>query len=555
MNAQAVAESLKGGSRMIHPYETTPKLKVLLVDDEYMVLDSLISGIRWQSLGMEVVATAANGKQALEKCALHKPELIVTDLTMPVMDGLELIATLRRDFPDVRFIVLTAHKEFDYAKRAVDMNAMGYLLKTPMNADDIENTLRACAETVRSERSLHSRAHYAEQMMAQHIWEIRRRALGDLLRGMHVGDRQLGELFPWHVRSPGAKPIVIGIFVTLHRRNQFYARYPEADHPLLDYTMLQAAFEIVQELAEGTVLPIRPGEAMLVLALPAYEGYAQSEAIIQQLHNRLSHWMNKYFGVSVVFGIGSASAGIASLRKTLQEAMLAADVAFYEQGPIHRHVDFQTKVWDRIDRQGWTMLEGKVLASWNSPSVEERLDGLRDFASFVKERRPHPGELKRKAASWLEETGSISLNRNDWIALADNSAMEPWFETLETLLVKLPRSAATMYEGLHPDIQKAVEFIYQHLGENITLTRVAEHIHMNASYLSHLFKEATGDNFLDFVTLQRIGKAKEYLASSKFKNYELAEKIGFISYPHFCTVFKKMTGLTPSEYKKSLIRG
>ncbi|MEK8128233.1 response regulator [Paenibacillus filicis] len=530
---------------------TQSNLKVMLVDDEYMVLDTLISKVRWSLLGMEVVATAANGQQALEKCAMHKPDLILTDLTMPVMDGLELIATLRRDFTDVRFAVLTAHKEFDYAQRAVELKALSYLLKTPMNTEDIEHTLRACAETIRSERSLHSRARYAEQMMAQHAWEIRRRALGDLLRGMHIGDRQLGELFPW-IGSAGARPVVLGIYVTVLHRHEFYARYPEADHALLDYTMLQVAYEIVQELAEGTVLPYRPGEAMLVLGLSAYEGQAQSEGIVQQLHQRLTRWLHKYFGVSVIFGIGSAASGISSLRRTLQEAMLAAEAAFYEQGPIHRHLDFRIKVWDRIDPQGWAVLESKARAAWSSPDIDERLGGLRDFAASVKAHRPHPGTLKQRTALWLEEAGAVSLSRNDWIALADNSAMEPWLETLEALLVRLPRHASGGREGLHPDIQKAVEFILKHLGENLTLTRVAEHIHMNPSYLSHLFKEETGDNFLDFVTFQRIGKAKEYLASAKYKNYELAEKIGFVSYPHFCTVFKKMTGLTPSEYKKSL---
>ncbi|MDF2925635.1 MAG: hypothetical protein K0R57_4549 [Paenibacillaceae bacterium] len=540
---------------MMSRHEAEVKLKVLLVDDEYMVVDMLISNIRWDELGMEVVATAANGQQALEKCALHKPDMILTDLTMPVMDGLELIATLRRDFPDVRFAVLTAHKEFEYAQHAVEMKALSYLVKMPMNAESIENSLRTCAETIRAERSLSSRARYAEQIMAQHMWEIRRRALGDLLRGMHVGERQLDELFPWLGLRTGPKPLVTGIYMTLVRRNQFYARYPEADHHLLDYTILEAAYEIIRELAAGTVLPYRSGEAMLVLGLPAHEGSSQRETIIQQLHHRLSHWLNKYFGVSVIFGIGSAFTGIGPLRKTLQEAMLAAETAFYEQGPIHHYIDFQTKVWDRIDPQGWKLLEDKALASWNSPDIGERLEGLRCFIDSVKARRPHPGILKRNAALWLEAAGSISLNRSDWTALADNTPMEPWFEALEAVLVRLPRSPGTGYEGMHPDIQKAVEFILLHLGENLTLTRVAEHIHMNPSYLSHLFKEETGSNFLDFVTLQRIGKAKEYLASAKFKNYELAEKTGFISYPHFCTVFKKVTGMTPNEYKKNLQTG
>lgn len=527
------------------------KIKVLIVDDEYMVLDTLVSSVRWESLGMEVVATAINGKHALEKCALHMPDLIVTDLTMPVMDGLELMATLRRDFPNVRFAVLTAHKEFEYAKRAVEMKALGYLLKTPMNAEDIEATLRTCAETIRSERSLHRRIRFADQMMAQHMWEIRRRALDDLLRGTHVGGQRLAELFPWLGR-PGGKPAVIGIYMTLLTRNRFFSRYPESDHPLLDYTIVQAVFETVQPLAEGTVLPYKPGEAVMVLALPSFSGKAQHEAIVGQLHNRLSQWLHNYFGVSVVFGIGPATSDIFALKKTLHEAIAAADAAFYERQPIFHHIDFQIHVWDRAERQDWVMLESKVRPLLGAQSLEERLDGLRQLRAFVMERRPRPAELKRKTAQWLEETGTISLSRSDWNALGDNSPAEQWLETLETILTRMPRSGSALFEGLHPDIHKAVDFIFHHLGENLTLTRVAEHVHMNPSYLSHLFKEETGENFLDFVTLQRIEKAKEYLASAKFKNYELAEKIGFVSYPHFCTVFKKITGMTPNEYKKSI---
>lgn len=531
---------------------TEAKLKVLLVDDEYMVLDTLVSAVRWDTLGMEVVATAINGRHALEKCALHMPDLIVTDLTMPVMDGLELMATLRRDFPAVRFAVLTAHKEFEYAKRAVDMNALGYLLKTPMNPEEIEATLRACGEAIRSERRLHSRARFADQMMAQHRWDIRRRVLDDLLRGMHVGERHLAELFPWLARADG-KPAIVGVYATLLQRGQFYARYPERDWPLLDYTMLQAASEMLQELAEGAVLPYRPGELMLVLAVPAHAGQAQREAIVLQLHNRLSQWLQRYFDVAVLFGIGSACADVAALRTTLHEAIVAADAAFYEPAPICHHIDGLTKVWDRADRRDWTVLEGKLRAAWSSPEVEERLAGLRELAAFARTHRPRPAELRRRAAQWLEETAALTLHRSDWVPIEDNASLDEWLEAVEALLVRLPRpAAAAKAEGMHPDIRKAIAFILEHLGENVTLTRVAEHIHMNPSYLSHLFKEATGDNFLDFVTLQRIEQAKRYLAAGTYKNYELADKIGFVSYPHFCTVFKKVTGQTPNEYKKSL---
>ncbi|WP_135557202.1 response regulator transcription factor [Paenibacillus cymbidii] len=531
-------------------------LKVMLVDDEYMVLDTLVSTVRWRVLGMEVVATAINGRHALEKCALHKPDLIVTDLTMPVMDGLELMATLRRDFPGVRFAVLTAHQEFAYAKRAVDMNALGYLLKTPMNAEEIETTLRSCGEAIRAERRLHSRARFAEQMMEQIKWDIRRRLLDDLLRGTHVDGMALAELFPWQGRPGGERPAVVAVYATLLQRGQFYARYPEADWPLLDYAMLQAAGEMLQELTEGAVLPYRSGETMLVLAVPAHAGEAQRASLVQQLHGRLAAWLQRYFGVALAFGVGSArTPDIAALRATLQEAIAAADAAFYEPAAVTPYIDGLTKVWDRAGPRDWAVLEAELRAAWRSPAVEERLGGLRALAAFARSFRPRPRELRRQAAMWLEETAAVPLARGDWVPLEDNSSLEQWLAALEAQLVRLPRppAAAGAAGERHPDIRKAIAFILQHLGENVTLSRVAEHVHMNPSYLSHLFKEETGENFLDFVTLQRIEQAKRYLAAGSCKNYELAEKIGFVSYPHFCTVFKKVTGLTPNEYKRSLL--
>lgn len=538
-------------------------LKVLLVDDEYMVLDTLLSLIRWDELGLKVVATAMNGKIALEKCALHQPDLIVTDLTMPVMNGIELMETLSRDYPHTRFAVLTAHKDFEYAQRAVEMRALGYLLKTPMNAEAIERTLQKCAETVRLEHRLQRRVRRAEHIQAQHMWAMRGRVLDDLLRGTHIGAEPLADVFPWYARPAGSAgcdgvssgvggraSAYIALYMTLEERQQFFAQYPESDRPLLDYTMRQAALETIAELGVGTVLPYRQGELVLVVGLPTPESKAQSESLLHQLCDRLALWFLRYFGAAARFGVGETASELGQMKRAITEAIAAAEAAFYEPAAVHYHYWTASRIWNKGDRMDWDVLEQRVLAGWGSSSVEDRLNGLRELREFVRQNRPLPGLLKQRAVHWLESVHSVTLHRLDWSRLADNVPHDVWFETLEKLLTRVPRQEPQLYDGLHPDIGKAIQYIYEHLGDNVTLSRVAEHIHMNPSYLSHLFKEETGENFLDFLTLQRIGKAKEYLASGKYKNYELAEKTGFISYPHFCTLFKKLTGMTPSEYRK-----
>jgi two-component system response regulator YesN len=106
---------------------------------------------------------------------------------------------------------------------------------------------------------------------------------------------------------------------------------------------------------------------------------------------------------------------------------------------------------------------------------------------------------------------------------------------------------------MHEDIGKALDYMRSHLHDNLTLAKVAEHIHMNPSYFSHLFKVNTGTTFIDHLTGLRIERAKQLLQRPELKNYMLCEEIGFASYPHFCTQFKKHTGYTPSEYKQQVL--
>ncbi|WP_176220578.1 response regulator [Cohnella massiliensis] len=524
-------------------------LRVLLVDDEYMVLDALCSDIRWEKLGLEVVATAANGRQALERCAVYFPDLVITDITMPVMDGIELMAELRKGFPHVRFAILTAHKDFEYAKQAIALGALDYVLKTPLNPEEIEATLLRCKDAIGAEKEMKQRALIGDRLEHQHSWEIRKRMAEDIDRGLFNFERDGANLIRGSGELRPKMPYRV-LYVALQDRIAFFAGYAERDHSLIRFTMNQAIYESIPNRAEGDVLPLGNGESAVILQKPASSSKADSEIQIQQLYDHINQWFKKYLGTPLLCGISSDATDYAELKRAISQAVQAKETFFYDnRSSLHFYHQYHRIVWSHETEQDWNLLSQKLSLKWSVPDVDKRIEGIQLLLSFVLEKRPTPSKLKSAVLRVLEEL-AMPLTRQEWLRMEHSDSLEDWLSHLEKIMAKAHKQDAELPVQVHPEIQKAVDFIYAHLSENLTLNKVAEHVHLNPSYLSHLFKIQTGDNFLDFLTEQRVRKAKEFLLQSDLKNYELAEKVGFVNYPHFCTVFKKSTGMTPNEFRR-----
>ncbi|WP_372633782.1 helix-turn-helix domain-containing protein [Cohnella sp.] len=524
-------------------------LRVLLVDDEYMVLDRLCMEVRWESLGMEVVATASNGKQALERCAVYQPDLVLTDITMPVMDGMGLMEELKKDFPHVRFAILTAHKDFHYAQSAISLGALHYLLKTPMNMEEIEQTLLACKTAILSEKEIKQSAVIGQRLQSRHVWDIRRHMAEEIRRGLFSYKQDARQLirgcdlpeprFPYRV-----------IYVSLQNRISFFDSYPEDDHSLLRFAVCQAIYESIEDPALGDVLPLGNGEAAILLQKPSSFGNGDASIQMDRLYRQMNQWFAKYMGSPLLCGVSSDSLSYFQLKGSISQALQAAEINFYDKrSDIHFYHEYQRFVWNHGSELDWKSISGKLRSLWSTPDLEQRLQGIEHLRGFVLSQRPVPSRLKKNMIALLEDM-SIPLTRREWLQIEHDDFFETWFEHLESIIGKLRHQDEGLAPDLHPEIQKAISFMRDHLRDNLTLQKVADHIHMNASYLSHLFKQQTGCNFLDYLNDQRIEKAKEYLLRADLKNYELAEKVGFSNYPHFCTLFKKATGMTPNEFRR-----
>lgn len=558
--------------------EPSPDIRVLIVDDEYMVRSTLREEIGWERLGMKVVAEASNGRQALEKCAAYSPDLALIDISMPVMSGLEMIVSAKQDFPGLRFAILTAHPDFAYAQEALNAGALAYVLKTPVLVQDVERMLANCRDTIRAERESRLRVRFADQVLSRHAWDIRHALLLDLQRGSHIAESHWEYLFPYAKPGPGpgttggrdqaasgassasgapsVQPSQLQVmYVTALHMKRLLARYPEADVPLVKYSLFQAVQEVAAECGGGTALPDADGGVYIIRTLAVSGSRSKSESDVQHIVARLNRFFAKYYSADAVVGISSSRSSRESLRDMLHEAEAASELSFYMPGREAPYYAYESKptAYRSSDAAGMEV-EAELLARWRQSHRAGIPDSLQMLRQYAESHRPEPEKLRRQTLSVLERAG-VPLTRSDWNELTDNGTLNAWLDCLEKVLNRdaAPAPTALAVLAMHEDIGKALDYMRSHLHDNLTLAKVAEHIHMNPSYFSHLFKVNTGTTFIDHLTGLRIERAKQLLQRPELKNYMLCEEIGFASYPHFCTQFKKHTGYTPSEYKQQVL--
>ncbi|MCU6709154.1 response regulator [Paenibacillus sp. J5C_2022] len=516
------------------------RLRVLIVDDEYMVLNTLREEIAWSRLGMELVAEATGGKQALEKCAAYLPDLVVIDISMPAMSGLDVIRAAKEDFPHTRFAILTAHQDFAYAQEALHLGALAYVLKTPVLMADMEEMLRKCRAILLGERETSSRLQYADHMLQRHGWDIRKGILQYLLRGSHIQEQDWAYLLGSDAASDSRQSHWQVIHLAVAGLNGLLSRYPDRDHPLVAFSIYQAVHEAAQEAGCGAALPDTSGHVYIIRPFSPSGSRLQKEAAIQQLHARLARYFRNYHSVDIIVGISSESGDLARLPQLLKEAADATELSFYQPGqPQYYYYETGKQSREPID---WSKLEHMLL-------TECRRDGMEALHGLIDRHRPQPSLLKAQAIAMLEKAGH-PLARADWSALTDNVPLAEWIQRLVNVLLRDRTGGQLPSPGMHEDISKAIAYMQEHLHDNLTLAKVAEHIPMNPSYFSHLFKVNTGATFIEHLTVLRMERAKQLLLGPNTKNYMLCDKLGFASYPHFCTQFKKYTGMTPSEYKQ-----
>lgn len=529
--------------------------KVLIADDELLVRVGLKSTIPWEENGFMVVGEAKNGKEAMELFEKFDPDILVTDIRMPIMNGLELIQEMKARKSKLKAVILTHYDDFSYAKEAIKLGASEYILKSDLNQD----TFLAVLNKLSSDR-VPFKDSYAgeipEKVKSEDNAEIllKRLALGDYKSRQELNS--MVKEFGLYFANGFCMAAAVKIFVSDINETAYG---PEGE------TLVKLIENVSnQVLDNGFISRVFCYTGGEIIYLFNAEGIKDSKKLGETIKNQLGVLKKnvaQFLDAELSVGLSSAGVSCERIPELLEEARTAQQQCFFERFGI---AVFQPEA------------AGKKA---DCPKIN--LDTLRNYIKTVEESRLNEyidsvfGELLTlRNISHVKEVFIDFLSYAKIFASELNLKNEPAFneqklsyrnfdkmhnyEMAKKYIADIYRELLHQTDGNRSArysyvINKSIDYIRKNYDKNISLIDVADCVQISKSYLSLLFKQETGINFSSFLTNYRIEKSKKFLKESNCKIYEIAEKVGFDNPYYFSKVFKEVTGTSCKEFKKFTI--
>ncbi|GFZ92010.1 AraC family transcriptional regulator [Paenibacillus marchantiophytorum] len=521
--------------------------KVVIVDDEKWIRRGLIRSIPWDQFDLKLVGEAGDGEEAYAIALAEKPDLLFLDMRMPGLDGKQLIGMLNRDVPDVLTVVVSGYSDFEYTKEAIRHKAFEYLLK-PVKKEELVAVLeKALAELQRRDdekRSVQveSREDWFRRIVYQADASLEARedaAEVALPEGWFFGETYVvvGQPDAFRDGSESINKVIPLLREHVHRSQPFLCKGT-------CQFVVTAAPDARQELVMAIV-----GEQL------------NQEDFSKFLHSVRSVLEQSGIG-SYSFGISSQQPDAHSLRHSYAEAGQALKrKKLHTTGKVifadnDKNVQLAAYPQEKENafllalqmgsRDGVQQEFDKLFAAISGDDVT--VDYLQRGAMLL----VHSIEKQlRGTETRLEEAcGVTSLVYTERIKRRNDAASVKYIfaeEIIPSVLAYYLRSNEKQGEKIVRGIQKLIE---THYDQPLSLHQIADSHYMNTDYVSRLFKKTTGQNFVDYLTDFRIHKSKELLKLSSYKNYEVAQMVGYEDYRYFSQIFKKKTGMTIGEYRE-----
>lgn len=475
--------------------------KAIIVDDEKWIVEGIKAEAAWGSFGFEVVGSAENGREAMTLIERCRPDVVFTDIKMPLMNGLELIKTGRETYPDTLFVVLSAHAEFAYAQKALNYGTFGYCLK-PFEIEEIHGMLNRLSAELSARRPVSAPCSFPDlyEAICANETNLVKRILGE--NGMEPQNKS------------SIQPIVIAV--------------------------QSGKLPVVSGQIKHLGFPMSPRRSGFLV----YEH--ESESFIQTL-------LSTGDASLCSIGIGYALSDLSELSSSLEAASLASYGMFTtgqsgvfiappHTNPLTEEVLRNlSQAMAKKDRVEFTAIMNSARQHFRSG----RLSIKDAYLIFTAVMTLFYTEGVTSPARVFEGYEQLSYHFGDADAMIDY-LME---HTLGYLSEEMP---ALFNEVSHKTIKKMLAYIHDHFTNDISIQSLSEKFYLSPNYLCHLFKKEVGENFIEYISRLRIEYACKLLAETDLAIKHIGEKCGFNDYFYFTRIFKRIVSQTPTQYRESI---
>lgn len=530
---------------------------IILVDDEEEVRKSIIKKIEWQAAGFHVVGDAENGEDAMEKIEMLEPDVVLTDIRMPYMDGLQLAEKVRQRYPSMRVVIFSGYDDFEYAQRAIKLNVSEYILK-PVNVEELTSILKRIKENLDLEIEEKRNLSRLREKYRKSLPIIREQFFNELVHKNLKKDLAEQKLREYDIPILGARKWMLAA-IDVEEGDVVESLSLHSEEELIPISVMQ----IVREKLEGYcrfALFQSASEADMVVITALDED--NSITGLTDVLGDICKETKRILKVPVTIGIGHSCEDISGIPKAYQSAVDALGYkAIAGNGSTIYINDMEPVGSGKLEFDSLT--EGELISAIKFGPEEKIESSVKNIMEKMKTAKVH---FRQQQVYMIGIFNSIIQMMQQYdLALEDIMGEELESMVLFDKLKKIEefgqwllRIAGKLNHLINQErdmttrqvIQEAKQYILDNYqNPDLSVEMICRHLHMSPAYFSTVFKKETGQAYIAYLTEVRLNKAVELLNKTDDKTYIIASKVGYQEQNYFSYVFKKKFGVSPTRYR------
>lgn len=529
-------------------------LKIFLAEDEYVVREGIKNNIDWAAHGYEFCGEASDGELAFPMIQRLKPDIVITDIKMPFMDGLELSRMIKKEFPWIEIIILSGYAEFDYAKEAISIGVAHYLTK-PISGDDLIKEIDDLSSKIAEKKQERELKEKYMQEMAENYDEDRRK----LFQHMVLGDMSVAEL------NETAKGLELDIMAGCY--NIILIQLLSSHHTESEYSgSVVALYEQIEEMAfkAGAIVFDRnlEGKAIILKSDTAED----LQAIQEDMLDKIKEVLKEYEHIKYYAGIGTPVGRLTEIPRSYETAAHAyAHRYFADKSEFRSYTEQEIK--DNKD-------DSFSISSVDPSEIDRsriteflRKGGQGETEFFLEEFFGNLGENALKSnmfrqyivmdvyfavGAFLESLGhdrseieAFDMASGDIEDVKKTTAYVT--DIIDKAIAIRDSSANNKYNAVIDEVKDYIDANYG--DEELSLNKLASHVNFSPNHLSMIFSAQTGMTFIKYLTDLRMNKAMELLRCTSKRSVDISTEVGYKDPHYFSYLFKKTVGVTPTQYR------
>lgn len=510
--------------------------KVMIADNEPIVRNALLNLIDWEALECELVYSAANGKDLIEQIPVYQPDIIISDIKMPFVDGIDVAKYVYENYNNIKVILLTAYAEFSYAQAAVSYNVVEYVTKIGI-LEGLDDAIKKCKTMILKEQHENTpsdlnilKNSFLKSVMDESLFD--KAKIDTLASEYHINLQSF---------------VMLGVKLRLtYKQNQ------KDDHAF--YTSIRNFFSMALANFDAHYVIVNKTMFCIIINNPREGAKHSIEQLCCQLIDVLDHFAN----LETNIGISGECTGIEQLSVAYSQC---------QEALARRFLDESGKIYDYRKPCEHNMVLGISTDEYIEKIILEVQRGnwsraeffLNQLFEFQKEKQISEMQIKddgliicsrcKKTLSLYQMTMEELLG-HDQDDILQIDTYSGYKLQITSIVKETAVFIAKEMENKNDLVEECMEYINKNYQNRISLGEIAQHINVNSSYLSRIFKEKTGVNLLGVVNRKKMEAARDYLQNSNLKISEIAERVGIFDTSYFSHFFKKYTGQSPKQFRQ-----